>query len=472
VLLLLRSGSTSDSESSVVAGSLVAAIVLGSVAAAGLSFAAWATGLMLYADGALFSFVIGVDDAWALVWHIMPARIAVYLLTVLPSETALEWGLPAQTAMQLYQALFIGFPFIAFAACLGLVEQSSRWLLVFPALSILALVTSALGYPSETIVALAAFWPALFGYRYANGHAGPVLMTLLFTAIFLFSHPGMLFSLPLLPIAAALRFNESTELGVRRKLILLGALSAVLFGLWILCFRIEMSDPGIIQSGKLMWSLSNMVTVVGLQPMILVVALCILLWGLLGWHHNRATTWSVTILYAAIVLPYELLHVEAVVPESHYNVRTALVFLLPVLGALALWRGRSVPNGAIALAMVTAISSIQLTHNLSFLGAWLNYRDSVIASISEGPARMVPLQQVLRERTYPQANSVAWSWGQPYLSLTLPNIVHKATVADPSPTSFSPFRCSQMDRVIARAGWVAADTLSVLKEYVCARRPG
>jgi hypothetical protein len=136
---------------------LTLAVVLGLAIAGGLCVAAWTTGLMLYADGALFSFIIGIDDAWALVWHIMPARVAVYLLTVLPAETAHEWGLPALAAMGLYQALFLGFPFIGLAACLGLVPRGSRWLLLFPTISILALAISALGYPSETLITLAGF---------------------------------------------------------------------------------------------------------------------------------------------------------------------------------------------------------------------------------------------------------------------------------------------------------------------------
>src|SRR5579859_4217964 len=129
---------------------LALAALLGLAVAGGLSLAAWTTSLVLYADGALFSFIIGLDDAWALVWHIMPARIAVYLLTVLPAEAAREAGLPALAAMRIYQALFLGFPFIGLAACVPLVPRTERWLLLFPAVSILALATSALGYPSET----------------------------------------------------------------------------------------------------------------------------------------------------------------------------------------------------------------------------------------------------------------------------------------------------------------------------------
>jgi hypothetical protein len=37
--------------------------------------------------------------------------------------------------------------------------------------------------------------------------------------------------------------------------------------------------------------------------------------------------------------------------------------------------------------------------------------------------------------------------------------------------SHSLFHCSKMDAINARADWVPAETLAVLKAYVCARRP-
>jgi hypothetical protein len=146
--------------------------------------------------------------------------------------------------------------------------------------------------------------------------------------------------------------------------------------------------------------------------------------------------------------------------------------MLPILGALTLWRGHSPPRGATALAMVAALAMTQLNHDLRFLGAWRNYRDSVAASVTTGPPRIVPLQLVLAEQADPRARSFAWSWGEPYLSLTLPGLSrYAAIVADPAPDSFLHFQCSQMDAIIARVDWVPPETRALLKAYVCARRP-
>ncbi|MGB8842452.1 MAG: hypothetical protein WCC64_15435 [Aliidongia sp.] len=450
---------------------LALAILLALAVAGGLSFAAWTTGLMLYADGALFSFIIGVGDAWGLVWHIMPARIAIYLLTVLPAETAHRWGLPALASMRLYQALFIGFPFLGLTAAGALVPRGSRWLLLFPALSILALAISALGYPSETLLTLSGFWPALFGFRYADGRVRSAGLALSFTAIFLFSHPGMIFALPLLPLAALLRWRECRDPSVRRMMLWQSGAALLLLLVWIWRFSIEMRDPGIIASGQHMWSLGGLRDVIALQPAIAIVLLYLALWAGLGWRRDRPSLWAVAV-FPAIALLFALLHTETVTPESHYYIRTALVFILPMLGGLALWRGRSAPRGIPTLAMTIALATTQTIHNFGFIHAWVDYRDSVSASVVTGPARAIPLAQILAGRIEPNAASIAWSWGQPYLSLTLPGLPrYAAIVADPAPASYSPFHCSQMDTLTAQADWVPSETLAILKDYVCARRP-
>src|SRR3954468_4124762 len=42
--------------------------------------------LELYADGAMFSYAVGVQDVWAFHWHNISGRMSVFLLTLLPAE--------------------------------------------------------------------------------------------------------------------------------------------------------------------------------------------------------------------------------------------------------------------------------------------------------------------------------------------------------------------------------------------------
>src|SRR5258707_8795533 len=43
--------------------------------------------LELYADGAMFSYAVAVQDVWAFHWHNVSGRSSVFFLTLLPAET-------------------------------------------------------------------------------------------------------------------------------------------------------------------------------------------------------------------------------------------------------------------------------------------------------------------------------------------------------------------------------------------------
>ena len=42
--------------------------------------------LELYADGAMFSYAVAVQDVWAFHWHNISGRLSVYFLSLLPAE--------------------------------------------------------------------------------------------------------------------------------------------------------------------------------------------------------------------------------------------------------------------------------------------------------------------------------------------------------------------------------------------------
>jgi hypothetical protein len=452
---------------------LLAVAILASIAiAGGLSVIAWSSALILYADGALFSFVVGVDDAWALVWHVIPARSAAYVLTMLPAETALERGLSAPAAMRLYQALFLALPFMGAGACLFVIPRSSCWMMVFPTMSLLALAMLPLGFPTETLVMLAAFWPAIFGYRFASGGSISAIFGLFWTGVLMFSHPGMLLTLPLLFLAGIFRWRECHAPEVRRVILIFGCTATLTWGLWLWCFAREMSDPGTIQSAQSILSPGLLWQLIRLDPGILIILLCVLLWGGMAWVRNTAASLTAAALLIVVAILFALIHRETVAPETHYYARTAIILILPIFGALALWRGRSAPSGLVTLALVAALAMTQLRQDVAFLQGWRNLRDSVADSVTKGPPRIVPLAQVLAGGAEPNGESLAWSWGQPFLSLTLPNASHYlGIVADPAPQSYMPLHCSQMDDVLTRASWVPSETLALLRAYVCARRP-
>jgi len=42
--------------------------------------------LELYADGAMFSYAVAVQDVWAFHWHNISGRLSVFVLSLLPAE--------------------------------------------------------------------------------------------------------------------------------------------------------------------------------------------------------------------------------------------------------------------------------------------------------------------------------------------------------------------------------------------------
>ena len=43
--------------------------------------------LQLYADGAMFSYAVAVEDVWAFHWHNISGRLSVFFLSLLQAET-------------------------------------------------------------------------------------------------------------------------------------------------------------------------------------------------------------------------------------------------------------------------------------------------------------------------------------------------------------------------------------------------
>jgi len=67
---------------------LLRALVIGTGLCWSVGFVALALGyqLALYADGAMFSYAVAVQDVWAFHWHNISGRLSVFFLSLLPAE--------------------------------------------------------------------------------------------------------------------------------------------------------------------------------------------------------------------------------------------------------------------------------------------------------------------------------------------------------------------------------------------------
>src|SRR3569833_1186250 len=62
--------------------------------------------LELYADGAMFSYAVAVQDVWAFHWHNISSRASVFLLTLLPAEIYVGLSADPRAGGFIYGLLF------------------------------------------------------------------------------------------------------------------------------------------------------------------------------------------------------------------------------------------------------------------------------------------------------------------------------------------------------------------------------
>jgi hypothetical protein len=66
--------------------------------------------LELYADGAMFSYAVAVQDVWAFHWHNISARLSVFLLSLLPAEIYVQLSGDPAAGIIVYGTLFYAAP--------------------------------------------------------------------------------------------------------------------------------------------------------------------------------------------------------------------------------------------------------------------------------------------------------------------------------------------------------------------------
>src|SRR5207342_3362014 len=66
--------------------------------------------LELYADGAMFSYAVAVQDVWAFHWHNISGRMSVFFLTLLPAEIVVGLSGSPRAGIVVYGLLFYVAP--------------------------------------------------------------------------------------------------------------------------------------------------------------------------------------------------------------------------------------------------------------------------------------------------------------------------------------------------------------------------
>ncbi len=124
--------------------------------------------LQLYADGAIFSYAVAVQDVWAFHWHNVANRASVFFLSLWPAEILVGLtGSPAAGIIT-YGFLFYVAPLIGLVGTLAADRSRGRIFFAYACASTALLCPLIFGFPTEMWMAHALFWPTLALAHYAR----------------------------------------------------------------------------------------------------------------------------------------------------------------------------------------------------------------------------------------------------------------------------------------------------------------
>ncbi|MGB8548578.1 MAG: hypothetical protein WCD82_10365, partial [Xanthobacteraceae bacterium] len=138
--------------------------------------------LQMYGDGAIFSYSVAVQDAWAIHWHNISGRLFVYLLCFVPAEIVADITRNPHGGIVVYGLLHFAAPLMGLLATWAADRSKEHVIFVYACLSTAGLGPLVFGFPTELWIAHALFWPTLAICHYARegiGGFGLVLAALL-----------------------------------------------------------------------------------------------------------------------------------------------------------------------------------------------------------------------------------------------------------------------------------------------------
>jgi len=445
--------------------------------------------LQTYADGAIFSYAVAVEDVWAFHWHNIVGRIVVYLGSLLPAELYVGLTHDAAGGIRLYGVLFFAAPLCGLAATYVADRSRGRVIFAFAALSTACLCPFVFGFPTEMWMAHALFWPTLALARYARGARGTAAVFLALLAL-VFTYEG---GFPLaLAIAATLVLGGRLTAAFGRIVVAL----LLALPLWALAHVVWPPDPYfgpvLARAALHVFDLSVLSGDLMLLVYATLAAYATAFLVLRRSNPDRAHLYAAAAVALALAA-YWLGYDRSLHAENRYYLRTLLLAVLPVLGMAAAacalvaderserspaWLRRLVgrlTHGAVARAAVGALALLTLVHAVEavkFVAAWRDYMDGVrtlaMGAASDpalGDARFVSSARLGR-----RLNRLGWFSTTPYLSvLVAPNFAPARLVVDPTANYFW-LSCATAGDNLAAERAVPVDSRRLVRVYSCLHR--
>lgn len=443
--------------------------------------------LQTFGDGALFSYAVAAQEAWAFHWHNIAARVFVFLAASLPAESYVGLTGDARGGIALYGGLFFAAPLIGLAATFALDRSAKREFFVCACASTACLCPLVFGAPTEMWMAHAVFWPALAGCHDGRERRSSHLLVFALILALVLTHEGALLLagaivVSLLPLGrrdprlhrAALAFGFALAVWVAIKL----ALPPDPYTAEILMrLALGVFDPAILDADLV-------------RLLACAVAGYAFLFALLSYRKiPRAEDFAFAAVVALLAV-YWLRLDEALHAESRYYLRTVLIVATPLLGLLAAARvlranGHTVPLPHALALLVTVlpartllrllliVTAIHVIETAKFAVAWSDYRQSVqtLAASAAADPGLGNARFVSAERLDTGDSRLAWPSTAPFLSvLVTPDFAPAHLVVSPE-TNFFWLPCETAIASAKAAGALPVATRDLLQVYSCLHRP-
>jgi hypothetical protein len=349
------------------------------------------------------------------------------------------------------------------------------------------------GFPTEVWIAHALFWPTLaLSHDARGGFAGAAAVFAVLLAL-IFTHEGGLILAFAILGTLALR-------GLRDRAFLRagGALLVALAAWTAVRLTLRPDDYFVEYFRRAAWNFFEL-SVVTDTELLFVLAVAIAAYGavfLVLWRLGAANAHVYAAALVAVGLAAHWLWFDPTLHAmNRYYMRTLLVLVAPVLGALAAVQalaadGRLAPraaflprllttraNGAAIRAIAGAFALVLLVHAVEtakFVAAWTGYKHAVRAlALGEaadpalGDARFVSA-----ERIAAGLNRLSWFSTTHFLSvLVAPNFAPARLVVDPE-VSFVWLSCAAATANASADRAVPADSRALVRAHECLHRPG
>jgi hypothetical protein len=435
--------------------------------------------LQFYGDGALFSYAVAAQDAWAFHWHNISGRVAVYLFTLAPAEIFVSLTGSLAAGIDVYGLLFFVSPLLGLIVTYVADRSQGRIIFSYACFSTAALCPLVFSFPTEMWLAQSVFWPALAVAHYVRPGIGGFILVFALLLALIHTHEGA--------IVFAVAIVATLLLRGRRDPAFLRAAGALTFALAVWAAVKLLVPPGEYFEGVLDRAALHFFDIAILKS-----GLGLLLFGAIAGYFAAFLIFArfapaKAHIYAAVIVAlclviYWLALDQSLHATNRYFMRTALfagTLMLGVLAALYALRGDGHlkfprPSDHVVRAIAGAFMLVLLIHTVEtakFVAEWTKYKAAIMA-LATGETSDPALGEarfVSSTRVGPDLNRMSWNSTTPYLSVILTKFAPTRLVVDPSGNYFW-LSCKTATANLNAPSAVPAQSRELLRVYACQHR--